>query len=259
MKQLSGSLAFAAFAFAPVLVAQTVPLTQLDVAYTQDFNTLALSGTTNSLALSGWSLLETGGGTRDNEQYAADVGSSTTGDTYSYGAAASTDRALGGLRTGTLVPLFGAGFTNGTGQTITSLTISYTGEHWRLGATGRADRLDFQYSTDATSISTGTWSDVNALDFNSPTTATAGAKDGNNAANRTLLSSTLPSLSVGAGATVWIRWQDFDASGSDDGMAVDDFSITPSAVPEPASAAALGGLFASAWALSRRRRRPAAR
>ena len=45
---------------------------------------------------------------------------------------------------------------------ITSLAISYTGEQWRLGQvdTGRAaDRLDFQLSTNATSLTTGTWTD----------------------------------------------------------------------------------------------------
>ena len=43
---------------------------------------------------------------------------SNTGDTYSYGAAGSTDRALGGLRSGSLIPLFGACFTNNTGAPI---------------------------------------------------------------------------------------------------------------------------------------------
>ena len=259
MKQLASSLVFAAFAFAPALDAQ-VSLTQLDVAYTQDFNTLATSLTTNTLSLTGWFLTETGGSLRDNEQYAADTGSSTTGDTYSYGSSASTERALGGLRTGTLIPLFGAGFTNNTGSTVTSLAISYTGEQWRLGFAARTDRLDFQYSTNATSLSTGTWTDLDALDFITPNTVTTGAKDGNNVSNRTVLSSTLSSLSIGAGASIWIRWQDFDASNADDGLAVDDFNLTPSAaIPESASVATLAGLAAVGLVLACRRRRTPAR
>ena len=253
MKPVSSSLVFAVLALAPALHAQ-VSLTQLDLAYTQNFNTLATSLTTNNLSLPGWFLTETGGSLRDNEQYAADTGASTTGDTYSYGPASNPERALGGLRTGTLVPLIGAGFTNDTGSTLTSLAISYTGEQWRLGFAGRSDRLDFQYSTDATSLSTGTWTNVDALDFTTPNTTTTGAKDGNNATNRTALSSTLSSLSIGAGATIWIRWQDFDATNSDDGLAIDDFSLTPSSVPEPASAAVLAGLTASGLVLVRRRR-----
>jgi hypothetical protein len=260
MKQLSSFLVFAALGSGPALVAQTVSLTALDVAYTQNFNVLSSTAgsTTNTLPLTGWSLFETGGGGRDNELYAVDTGGSTTGDSYSYGSSANADRALGGLRTGILVPLFGAGFTNNTGTTVTSLTISYTGEQWRLGTLSRADRLDFQYSTDATSISSGTWTNVDALDFTTPNTTATGAKDGNNAANRTLLSSTLSSLSIGAGATVWIRWQDFDASGADDGLAVDDFSLTPSAIPEPASGSILAGFLASGLVLARRRRAAAA-
>ena len=93
-------------------------------------------------------LTESGGGARDNEQYAVDTGGSGTGDTYSYGTAGATDRALGGLQSGTLIPLFGVFFDNNTGSTIASLTIAYKGEEWRLGTAGRTDQLDFQYSLD---------------------------------------------------------------------------------------------------------------
>ncbi|HYJ46096.1 MAG TPA: lamin tail domain-containing protein, partial [Pyrinomonadaceae bacterium] len=64
-----------------------------------------------------------------------------------------------------------------------------------------------------------------ALDFTTPNTATTGAKDGNAAANRTTLTSTITGLSIAPGATLWIRWTDPDAAGSDDGLAVDDFSL----------------------------------
>ena len=47
----------------------------------------------------------------------------------------------------------GACFTNNTGAPVTALDIAYIGEQWRLGLAGRrADRLDFQYSLDATSL-----------------------------------------------------------------------------------------------------------
>ena len=180
-----------------------------------------------------WFMTETGGGARDNEQYAVDTGSSTTGDTYSYGAAGSTDRALGGLRSGTLVPVFGANFTNDTGGNITDLLISYFGEQWRLGTAARTDRLDFQISYDATSLTTGTWIDVNTLDFTTPDTVTVGAKNGNTAADRTAVSATISGLTLADGATFWIRWTDLDASGADDGLAVDDFSLTPTVAPGP--------------------------
>jgi hypothetical protein len=176
-------------------------------------------------------MTETGGGARDNEQYAVDTGGSNTGDTFSYGTAAATDRALGGLRSGTLIPVFGACFTNNTGSTLTSLDFSYTGEEWRLGTAARTDQINFEYSLDATNLVTGAWTGVAALNFVTPMTATTGAKDGNAAANRTALTSSITSLAIANGSTFWIRWNDIDASGADDGLAVDDFSITPQGGP----------------------------
>ena len=218
----------------------SISLTTLDAAIpTETFNTLSntAGSTTNTALPTGWYITEGGGGARDNEQYAVDTGSSTTGDIYSYGSAGSTDRALGELRSGTLIPLFGAKFTNNTGATITSLDVSYTGEQWRFGGVHStvADRLDFQYSVNATDLSTGTYLDANALDFNPPiTTGTAGALDGNAAANRTAISSTITGLSIPNGATFFIRFNDVDATGADDGLAVDDFSVTPhGGVPTP--------------------------
>lgn len=207
----------------------TVSLTTIGAPATEDFNTLAntAASTTNASLPTGWYLTETGGGARDNEQYAVDTGGSAAGDAYSYGAAGGTDRALGGLRSGTLIPVYGAKFTNNTGSTITSLDISYTGEQWRLGTAGRADRIDFQISTNATDLSTGAYADVDTLDFTTPNTVTTGAKDGNVAANRTIITSSISGLSIAGGATFFIRWSDIDASGADDGLSVDDFSITP--------------------------------
>ena len=220
-----------AFLFTCNLNAQTISLTS--GTYTQDFNTLSntAASTTNNLVINGWLMTESGGGARDNEQYGVDPGSSNTGDTYSYGTAGSTDRALGQLRSGTLISIFGAAFTNNSGNTITSLTISYTGEQWRLGTISRTDQMDFQYSTNATSITTGTWTDVNSLDFVSPFTTTVGALDGNAAANRTVLSFTITGLNIASGATFYIRWTDIDASSSDDGLAVDDFSLSFGSTP----------------------------
>ncbi|MCG3141817.1 MAG: hypothetical protein HDKAJFGB_03144 [Anaerolineae bacterium] len=212
----------------PVQAAGPISLTTLDSAYTQNFDTLAITGTTNTLLPTGWELTESGGGPRDNEQYAADNGGSNTGDTYSYGATSSGERAFGGLRSGNLIPIIGANFINNTGNVITSLKISYTGEEWRLGALSRNDQLDFQFSNDATSLTTGTWTDVNDLDFVTPTnTGTVGAKDGNASGFRTALDYTLGGLSIADGASFWIRWTDVNASGADDGLAVDDFSLTP--------------------------------
>src|SRR5436305_866775 len=169
---------------APFGSAQCVSLITLGSAYTQNFDTLSNTpgSTTNNLTIPGWFMTETGGGPRDNEQYAVDTGGSNTGDTYSYGAAGSTERALGGLRSGTLIPNFGACFTNNTGATIGSLAVAYNGEEWRLGTAARTDQINFEYSTNSTDLVTGTWTNVAALNFVSPFTTTAGALNGNAAA-----------------------------------------------------------------------------
>ena len=214
----------------------SVVLTGIGATYSQDFNSLAASGT-SSLLPNGWFFDETS--TNANTLYNSSTGSNTAGDTYSFGSLAlPTDRAFGTLQSGTLIPMIGAAFTNNTGSAIGSLDIAYTGEMWRLGTINRgADRLDFQYSLNATSLTTGTWTDVDALDFSSPdVTGAVGLRDGNSSQFRTAISSTIAGLSIPAGATIWIRWQDFNASGADDGLAVDDFSITPHANVGPTGA-----------------------
>lgn len=218
---------------APAAFAQCVSLTTLGSAATQNFDTLSntAGSTTNNLTITGWFLTESGGGARDNEQYAVDTGGSNTGDVYSYGSAAATERALGALRSGTLIGTWGACFTNNTGATVTSASVAYTGEQWRLGTAARTDQMTFEFSTNATDLVTGTWTGVSALNFTTPDTATVGAKNGNAASSRTALSGTLGGLNVANGATFWIRWNDTDASGADDGLAVDDFSLTPNGGP----------------------------
>ncbi|MBK7393837.1 MAG: Ig-like domain repeat protein [Chloracidobacterium sp.] len=211
-------------------------LTALGTAYTQNFDTLLSSGgpgnnTTN--LPTGWEFSESGSSA--DSTYTVGTGSLATGDTLSFGIAgtnAVTDRAFGGLQSGSVIPTIGAGFTNNTGSTISAVSVTYTGEEWRLGTAARTDQINFEYSTNASSLTTGTWTAVSALNFVTPTTTTIGAKDGNAAANRTTgISSTISGLSIANGGTVWIRWTDTNASGADDGLAVDDFSLTPKSTP----------------------------
>jgi hypothetical protein len=187
--------------------------------YSQDFNTLAITATSSSVP-TGWAFSETGSGF--NTLYSAGTGSGTGGDTYSFGTAASTERAFGGLLSGSVTPTIGASFTNNTGATITELVISYKGETWRIGAINRSDRLDFQYSVNASSLTTGTWIDDNTLDYANPGQAATANGTQIHTSN---LSSTVSGLGIVNGATFWIRWSDFNTTGADDGMAIDDFSM----------------------------------
>ena len=213
--------------------AGSISLTTLGTPYTQNFDTLASTGTSSTVP-NGWDFVETG--TNTNTTYTAGTGSSNAGDTYSFGATDNSERAFGTLLSGSLVSRVGAQFTNNTGTAITSVAISFTGEMWRLGqnTAGRAaDRLDFQLSTDATSLTTGTWTNYDALDFSSPVvTGTVGALVGNNVPNRTAIAFTITGLNIPVGRTFWIRWLDSDLTpGADDGLALDDFSLTPFVTP----------------------------
>jgi len=215
------------FALMSVMVLLWVPASgQISITsatYFQDFNTLENAGSSTVIP-EGWAFNETG--SNANTNYTAGNGSITTGDTYSFGTTTSMDRALGGLRSTALIPLFGASFTNNTGNTINEITIEYTGEQWRLGTAGRVDRLDFQYSLDATNLNTGTWIDFNALDFTAPVNSgTVGALDGNLDANKSNITATITGLSIPSGATFWIRWNDYDATGFEDGLGIDDFYL----------------------------------
>lgn len=207
-------------------VAQPISVETLNTQYHQDFNTLSSSATSNLLP-AGWFFVETGTGAAANGLYIVGAGTGTAGDTYSFGAAGSTERALGLLRSGTVLPTIGAGFTNSSGSIITALQISYRAEQWRAGAirTGVNDRLDFQISYDATSLTTGTWTDVNELDFNSIVNAgPVGAVVGNTTFLN--ISYEIAGLSIPSGQSFFIRWSDFDVPSSDDGLAIDDFSLT---------------------------------
>ena len=241
-------------AVATIGPAAAINLTLPGVAVGEDFNSLASA--TGSAMPAGWEFSESGSGA--NATYGAGNGSSATGNTYSFGATGGTDRALGTLRTSSLSSMFGSVITNLTTETLTELTVEYAGEQWRLGATGRVDRLDFAYSLDATSIITGNWLEFDALDLIGPVTAGAtGALDGNLVENRTLVSHTLSGLALAPGASLWVRWSDFEASGSDDGLAIDDFSVrgvsnVVQAVPETMSTGLVGALLTALLAGSRR-------
>jgi uncharacterized protein len=200
-----------------------VTLNQFNIPSVEDFDTLGTAA--GSVVPPDWQFIETGTGA--NTTYAAGTGSSNLGNTYSFGATGSTDRAFGSVKTSSVATTIGTFVTNDTGSTIDQLTIQFTGEQWRLGALGRVDRLDFAYSMDGTSIGTGIWLDVDDLDFTGPvTTGIAGALDGNAAENQLFVSHTFTGLNLLSGTSLWLRWSDFEASGSDDGLALDNFSIT---------------------------------
>src|SRR6185436_1713959 len=100
----------------------SIGLTTLGSPYGKNFDTLTNTpdGVLTAILPNGWFIDESGTSARNDGNYAVGTGSSNTGDIFSYGAAAgNSERALGALRSGTLVPILGARFVNNTGAAIT--------------------------------------------------------------------------------------------------------------------------------------------
>ncbi len=204
--------------------------------YVQDFNTLPSTGTTNAATTlpAGWTFLETGTGA--NSTFRAADGTNNTGDTISLGASGSTERALGSLRSGSVASVYGARLRNDNAGPLVDFSVSYIGEQWRQGTAGRCDFLRFEYSTDATSLSTGTWIAVPELDFQSLACGTivTNALNGNLPENQRFVLRTINNPGIAPGAEFWIRWVDADATSADDSLAIDDVAVTVTAGPAPA-------------------------
>jgi MYXO-CTERM domain-containing protein len=235
--------------------------------YSQNFD--SLSGVTtwaDNSTLAGWYARTTA--TATISSLGANTGSTTTAGLYSFGVAgtnASTERSLGfmtsnGFTGAVATPSFniiGFNVVNGTGETMTTINIGYDGEQWRRADNTTAHSMTVQYSFDATSLVTGTWTSAGAgLTFTSPqTAATALTLDGNAAANRVAgLTSTIEELAWAAGTGLWIRFLDANDAGNDHTLTIDNFSFSAApaeVIPEP-GAVLLGAL--GLLALLRRRR-----
>ena len=230
--------------FAPGAMAQ---ISYTGGTVTQDFDTLPVSGSFtaagtgaadlaaapfNAAGAAGWSIAPAAVTT--NARLRADDGTLSTGGHSSYGTGTQADRALGFLASGTYVGRAGLALVNNSGTPLTQLTVAFTGEQWRNGGSGVANKLAFSYSLDATDVNTGSFTNVTSLDFTSPVVGvTASALDGNAAANRAMVSATVTGIPWGVGQTLVIRWTDADNSGADDGLAIDDVSFSAVQFPVP--------------------------
>lgn len=243
-----------------------------DISYvgtslSQNFDSLTTSTSstswTNNSTLSGWSLF-TGAGTPITT-YSGGTGSSSTGSFYSFGASAATDRALGGLASGGTYfgsPSSGAvaGYiavqiTNNSGSALDSFTLGFEGEQWRNGGNTTAQAMVLEYGFGSTFAGVTTWTAPGgAFNWSSVVnTSTAAAVDGNVAGKVPGLGGTVSSLTWNTGSSLWVRWIDVNDSGNDHGLAIDNFTFSATAVPEPASAGLIG-LGLAGLSLIRRRK-----
>lgn len=199
------------------------------------------------------------GGTGTTMNLTADDGSNNSGAIHSLGQAGSGERALGLLASGSQFPAFGVNIVNASAGALTSITISFTQENWRSSTStqnvmtaawgrtgGGMTASDYLTSTAMTNEA--------ALNLVGPAPVTTnGALDGNNPINQVAVSHTFTlTTPLAVGDSLFVRWQDFNDVGNDADLAIDNFNVTATAVPEPATMAALGLGVA---ALLRRRRK----
>lgn len=215
------------------------------------------AATVSASDMEGWYFGNPGGSSGNTEFKAQDgsFGSGAGRGVVSFGSASSTDRALGLLPTSNQIGHFGVLIVIDSAATIDEIVVSFTGEQWRRGNVAVANSLDFAYGL-GISIN-DSLSAFPALSLISPVMSgpTEVALDGNIETNQTMVSANLTDLNWGVGQTLVMRWSIADLSGQDNGLAIDNFSITP--VPEPETyALMLAGLGLIGYVA---RRRPAKR
>ena len=223
-------------------------------SYTQNFNSLGTTTISNVIPstsnvqaalgaavntnLNGWYAAKISGSSSTVVNIVANDGSSSSGATYNYGstnAPADADRSLGALATGSFTGAFGALVVNNTTETINSIILNLTGKFWR-SSTSIQNFLSFGYGKiDGTTFNNNNFLSVagagalpSANVVGPLPVPSNGALDGNDPTNQVLITNVAIPVQLLPGETMFFRWQDFDNSGSDAGLAIDNLSLTAS-------------------------------
>jgi Ca2+-binding RTX toxin-like protein len=231
--QIEAQLAFEVGTMEAYNYVLPITLTSSSTSYSQNFDTLANSGTpvwTDDSTVSGWYATRQNGGTFTN--YTPSDGNSPTGTLYSFGSMPSpAERALGSISSGTPGNIYyGVRLVNNTGLAINSFRVGYTGEQWRNGDNTIPQKLNFSYQTgtNVTSLTTGTWTAFTSLNFNAPiATVNASQLDGNLPVNRSQIIPRRINLTtpLAVGQEIMLRWEDINDPANNHGLAIDDFFL----------------------------------
>jgi FlaG/FlaF family flagellin (archaellin) len=250
-KTLLAILGLAAVSLAGVN-GQVVITSSSNFTYSQNFNTLPTTGTTNTWTdnstIPAWYSSRT--------VLLAGPGSSATAGLWSYGSSNSTDRALGFLSSGSLGGNFSVVFLNNSGSAISfsDIKLSFTGEQWRGNSNNST--LVFGYRTSSTPINdstSGVYTINSNFNFTSPVGGiTGGTVDGSLSQNQQSFTNlSLDSTgSLSSGDYLALRW-DRGTQTNGAGLGIDNFQLD--VVPEPSTWALIG--MGSAFVLWRIRRR----
>ncbi len=235
-----------------------IAITALDTLHIERFDTL---GTSATATLPAHWRLSSAGDTSVTWNDPANVittsvqassGAPTTGGRYNWGQSAS-DRAVGFMTSsGYASPNhLLARFSNATGTHVSQVTLAFDYERYRLNTAPAS--ISFFYSFDG-----ATWIAAAAGDSGAFTTgaSTYGFATPVSASSHQV---TLASLDLAPGSELFFRWQFSTGGANSQGLALDNFSLAATAIPEPSTYAAAGGaaaLLAAAWRRRRSRSGP---
>jgi len=201
-----------------------ISLIGVNVPYTEDFSGMGASSTD---FLPGWTAINVNTGLPLT--MGVTNGNTSTGNAYNVGAIGDEERAFGTLADASVTPALGAVFQNNTGSVVSKISIQTRMEQWKQsGNSSVNETVTFYYSLDATSLTTGTWIPVSALNLNEKLTAvnTNLAVNGNLAANYTNMSNIISGLNWANGTNLWIKWVDNNDSGANGLYAIENFIIS---------------------------------
>lgn len=240
---IMAAVAFVLIARPSALNAQVV-LSDGNYTYNQDFSSIpyGFDGLwTNNSTLAGWYYTPTfGPGSDTTPRYIWTQGGNPTPGLQLYTSVDASVRSLGSLTSGSVVGgynvsqvLYGFQTLNSGSLTVTEISLAFNQLQWYGGTAASSDTIQFAYSLDATSLTTGTWTNVNALSLGDFING-----DGGISLVTTPRSASITGLSLANGQSIWFRWTDNDADGGDAGAGLSSVSLN--AVPEPSTWALVG-------------------
>ncbi len=219
------------------------PLGYNDTSLTlqQSFNTLPATGSTSligkgpfSLAdspllltgLQGWFIRQMAG-SQSNTNFSTSTGSSTGSGVYSFGSSGNINRALGTLASGTGIYGFGIILKNESGIILNRLTIQFLASQWRKGGSGNINSWKCGFiQSDSSNLNLDSIKLLPNLNLSSIHTSSGSATlNGQLPANQNLITNTISDIRWLPGQLLVFQWSDTDETGSDDAMAIDDFSF----------------------------------
>lgn len=228
-------------------LAAQISISDLSLTYSEDFNSLPQNASlqedpwNDDGTLSNW-FAENEAVETLNIRYGGNrsTGGSSSQGLYSYGDRSISEMALGLITTNSSGDItFGAKYLNQSGETIRSITVSYTGEQWRISDGQRPQVLAFSYlvsnsdPTIAIPERTSGYVYVPELYLTSPKFDTTGLVlagetgiplDGNLIENQVQISFTF-NVTLTDGDYLLLRWYKENSSKIEFGLAIDDLSV----------------------------------